>query len=59
MTILALSFFLGALLTKVVPGRETAQVYVKPTEADFQELLRRRGLKWKNAPSLGRMNEVN
>lgn len=44
MTVLLLSLALGVLLAQVLPRGKTAPVYVKPTEADFQELLRRRGL---------------
>lgn len=44
-SLILLSLALGALLAQVLPRGETAPVYVKPTEADFQELLRRRGLR--------------
>ena len=35
---------IGALLTLVIPAGKTSGKYEKPTEADFQLLLAKRGL---------------
>lgn len=41
-----LCFALGAALSYVIPsGVKPGTKYTKPTEADFEKLLRRRGLK--------------
>ena len=34
---------IGALLTNVIPERPTAGKYSRPTEADFERLMQKRG----------------
>lgn len=45
MTTTALCLFLGFLLSKVLPTGKTAPVYKPLTEADFQRILVKRGLR--------------